>query len=178
VLSVSSIAPRKNHLRTVEAAERLWREGLDFQLVFVAGWDGSWEAFDEAVAHLQAKGRPLRVLSRVDEDTLWEAYRVARCSVFVSLVEGFGLPAAESLAVGTPVVLTDYGSMAEIGADGGALLVDPRDVDAIADAMRRLLLDDALHAELSAAALARPQTDWDEYARRTWQWLVDGEGSV
>lgn len=174
VLSVSSLAPRKNHLRTVEAAERLWREGLRFQLVFIAGWDATWEAFDEAVTRLQAKGRPIRVLNKVDEDTLWEAYRLARCTVFVSLVEGFGLPAAESLAVATPVVLSDYGSMAEIGEGGGALLVDPRDVDDIAGAIRTLLLDDQVHAELSEAARQRPRATWDDYARETWDWLVDG----
>ena len=170
VLSVSTFTPRKNHLRTLEAAERLWAEGVRFQLVFISGYS-SWTEFHTAVEHLVAKGRPIRVLAEVDDDTLWEAYRVARCSVFVSLVEGYGLPAAESLAVETPVVLTRYGSMAEIGAPGGALLVDPRDVGDIASALRTLLTDDARYAELRAAAAGRTFGTWDDYARECWDWL-------
>jgi FkbM family methyltransferase len=174
VLSVSVLAPRKNHLRTLEAAEHLWREGLKFQLVFIAGHDAGWQAFQTAVEHAQAKGRAVRTFAEVDEATLWAAYRLARCTVYVSLVEGFGLPAAESLSVGTPVVLTRYGSMAEVGAGGGTLPVDPRDVDDIAGALRTLLTDDTMHAELREAALNRPPTSWDAYARDTWAWLIEG----
>jgi FkbM family methyltransferase len=175
VLSVSAIQPRKNHLRTLQAAEHLWRAGLRFELAFIGGGSGvKRAAFDAAVRHLRRAGRPVHVLVDVDDDVLWQTYRQARCTVYVSLVEGFGLPAVESLSVGTPVVLTGYGSMAEIGKDGGALLVDPRDVDAIAAAIRTLLLDDSAHAELSEAALQRPRRTWDDYARETWSWLVDG----
>lgn len=174
VLSVSSIEPRKNHLRTLEAAERLWQEGLVFQLTFVAGAGWKRAVFDETVHTLQRRGRPVRVLSGLDDEMLWAHYHFARCTVFVSLLEGFGLPAAESLSAGTPVVLTEYGSMAEIGEDGGALMVDPRNVDAIADALRRLLVDDVLHAELVEAAGRRSDTTWDSYAELTWDWLVEG----
>jgi FkbM family methyltransferase len=174
VVCVASIEPRKNHMRMIEAAERLWQEGVEFQLLFVAG--SSWKntAVDESVERLQRRGRPLRVLTRVDDETLWACYQLARCSVFVSLVEGYGLPAAESLALGTPVVLTGYGSMAEIAKDGGALLVDPRDVDDIAAGIRTVVVDDSEHARLVEEARRRPQTTWDAYAADTWSWLVDG----
>jgi FkbM family methyltransferase len=174
VLSVSSIEPRKNHLRTLEAAERAWAEGLSFQLVFIAGNGWKRESFDHAVAQLQKRGRPIRVLSRADDETLWAAYRLARCSVFVSLVEGYGLPAAESLAVGTPVVLSRHGSMAEIAADGGTIPVDPRNPDEIAAAIRTMLTDEDAYERLRREARDRPPTSWDEYAADTWAWLVDG----
>ncbi len=79
---------------------------------------------------------------------------------------------AESLALGTPVITSEYGSMAEIAAGGGALTVDPRDDHAIADAMRDLLTDDALLAQLESQARARPSRTWDDYARETWSVLV------
>ncbi len=174
VLSVASIEPRKNHMRTLEAAERLWLEGHSFQLLFIAGAHWKNTAFDDVVDRLQRRGRPVRVLSRVDDELLWAAYQLARCSVFVSLVEGYGLPAAESLSLGAPVVITGYGSMAEIAAGGGTIMVDPRDPDSIAAALRTMVTDDEAYAELRRAALARPVTTWDEYAAATWSWLVDG----
>lgn len=178
VLAVGSIEPRKNHVMTMRAAEKLWREGIAFQLVII-GW-GQWGADGvlEEYERLQQKGRPIRLIRRADEALLWTAYRQARFSVYISLVEGYGLPAAESIAAGTPVVLSKVGSMAEIGADGGAAMVDPRNLDDVADAMRTLLTDDAALAELEEQARNRPQSTWDDYADATWKWLVDGEAST
>lgn len=174
VLSVASIEPRKNHIMTMRAAERLWREGVQFQLVII-GW-GAWraEGVTEEFERLQQKGRPIRMIRRADEALLWTAYRQAAFSVYISLVEGYGLPAAESIAAGTPVVLSNIGSMAEIGEGGGALMVDPRDLDGVADAMRTLLTDEAALNELRESARNRPQSTWDDYATATWQWLVHG----
>ena len=99
--------------------------------------------------------------------------REARFTVFPSINEGYGLPVAESLACGTPVVTSDYGTMKEIAdAGGGALLVDPRDDHSIADGMRRLLTDDTLLAELTAQATSRTPRTWDQYAEETWALLV------
>jgi glycosyltransferase involved in cell wall biosynthesis len=113
-------------------------------------------------------------VSALSDDLLWAAYRLARCTVFPSLSEGFGLPVAESLGSGTPVVTANFGSMREIAASGGALLVDPRDDHDLAAAMRRLLTDDALHRRLSEHARALPPRTWDEYAAETWRYLVGG----
>ncbi len=176
VLSVSSIAPRKNHLTILTAAEKLWREGHSFQLLFVAGDGWKRERFDTQLSTAQNQGRPVWVISQASEDMLWAAYRLARFTVFVSLTEGFGLPAAESIAVGTPVVLSDFGSMKEIGDAGGAEFVNPRDLDEVTDAMRRLLVDDERLAELTLEAINRKVTTWDDYAASTWNWLVHGEG--
>ena len=174
VLCVGSHEPRKNHLAVLQAAELRWRAGDEFTLAFIGG--NAWAAaeFEAAVAELQAAGRDVRLARAVSDEVLFAAYRLARCTIFPSFVEGFGLPVAESLACGTPVITSDFGSTAEIAAGGGALLVDPHDDHAIAEALRRLLTDDVLHAELSAQAAALPRTSWDDYARRTWSWLVDG----
>lgn len=176
VLSVGSIEPRKNHLMTLRAAERLWQEGVAFQLVLI-GW-GSWraDAVMEEFERLQSKGRPVRMIRRADEALLWSAFEVAAFTVYISLAEGYGLPAAESIAVGTPVVLSNIGSMAEIGAGGGAVMVNPRDLDEVADAMRTLLTNPDELAALTEQARLHPQSTWDDYADQTWQWLVHGEG--
>jgi glycosyltransferase involved in cell wall biosynthesis len=172
VLCVGSHEPRKNHLAVLHAAERLWREGLRFSLVFVGGNAWNSERFVFQLNTLQNAGRPVESVRGLSDDQLWAAYRLARCVIFPSLNEGFGLPVAESLASGTPVITSDHGSMREIAVAGGALLVDPRDDLDITGALRALLTDDELHARLSAQARALPHRSWDSYAAELWQYLV------
>lgn len=174
VLVVGSHEPRKNHQAVLHAAELLWREGLRFNLNFVGGNSWNSERFSERLAALQAQNRPIQSISALPDDLLWASYRLARCVLFPSLNEGFGLPVAESLASGTPVITSNFGSMREIAASGGSLLVDPRDDHAIAAALRVMLTDDALHARLSAEARSGPRRTWDEYAEEAWQYLVNG----
>lgn len=172
VLCVGTHEPRKNHLALLHASELLWREGLQFSLVLVGGRSWNDERFQQALAGARARNRPVETARTLSDDGLWAAYRLARFMVFPSLNEGYGLPVAEALACGTPVVTTGYGSMAEIAEDGGALLVDPRDDHSIADAMRTLLSDDEVHGQLAAAAAARPRRSWDQYAEQVWSALL------
>ena len=173
VVSVGSFEPRKNQLALLVAAEQLWREGLSFRLRFIGG-GGYRTEFEALVARLTAAGRDVQVDVQISDEELWQAYRDARFTVFASLHEGYGLPVAESLAYGVPALTTSYGSTAEIAEDGGALLVDPRDDQALVDALRRMVTDDALVDRLRAEALARPVRTWDDYARELWDALVEG----
>ena len=113
VLAVGTLEPRKN-LERVGQAARL--AGAELRVVGARGWGG-----------VQAAGWQ----GRVSDEELAALYRGARCLVYASLYEGFGLPVAEAMACGTPVV-TSAGGATEETAGGAAVLVDPRDVDAIA----------------------------------------------
>jgi glycosyltransferase involved in cell wall biosynthesis len=172
VLCVGSHEPRKNHLAVLHAAELLWRRGLEFSLLFVGPTSWGGHRFRLRLNDLAAAGRQVQALNEVADPELWALYRLARCTVFPSLSEGYGLPVAESLASGTPVVTTRYGSMADIAAGGGALLVDPRDTGSLAEALAALLTDDALHRRLSSEARARPVCSWDDYAGEAWDFLT------
>ncbi|WP_167136742.1 glycosyltransferase [Diaminobutyricimonas sp. TR449] len=173
VAVIGSKEPRKNHVSVLFAAERLWREGLDFELLFIGtyGWDT--RDFRSWLKRLQDAGRPVHAPQRVGDDGLWRAYSEARFTVFPSLHEGYGLPVAESLAYGTPVITTGYGSTGEIAADGGCITIDPRDDEQIVDAMRRLLTDDAELEKLRLEALSRPLRTWDDYAEDVWKELAN-----
>jgi len=173
VLVVGSHEPRKNHRAVLHAAEMLWREGLSFSLLFVGGNSWNSERFTHNLHQLQAEGRPVHAVRALTDELLWAAYAVARCTVFPSINEGFGLPVAESLASGTPAITSNFGSMREIAEAGGALLVDPRDDHDIAAALKRMLTDDALHASLARQARERPARSWEDYARETWNYFVD-----
>lgn len=174
LLSAGSLEPHKNHLAVLHAAELCWRTGLDFELVLVGhtGWDP--REIDATIERLQSAGRPVRKAGVLSDEDLATLYRRAHCTVFPSLHEGFGLPVAEGLAVGTPSITTNYGSQAEIAARGGCLLVDPRDDHALVAALTTMLTDRETYARLKAEAAASPVTTWDQYAAELWSVLVAG----
>lgn len=173
VLVVGSHEPRKNHITVLEAAEALWQSGHRFELLFVGGASWGRADFEQEVGRLQETGYPVQVYKRITEDALWSLYRLADFSVFISYLEGYGLPVAESLSSGTPVITTNYGSMAEIAEGGGAVTVDPRDVGAVRSAMAELLSDGVRLAELRREAAQRQWLTWDDYARQLWGDLVE-----
>ena len=115
VLAVGTLEPRKNLRRTIEAARQV---GVELRIVGDRGWGGVEEP-------------DVGWLGFVGDEELARLYRGARCLVYPSLYEGFGIPVAEALACGTPVVTSRESAMAEI-AQGKAVLVDPEDVDSIA----------------------------------------------
>jgi len=178
VLVVGSHEPRKNHLAILHAAEVLWHEGIRFSLTFVGAASWRSESFYSEVNRLQHEGLPVASINGLSDDLLWAGYRHARFVMFPSFNEGFGLPIAEALSVGTPVITSDFGSMREIvapqGEVRGALLINPRDDESMIEAMRTMLCDEAGYQRLRAEAASVKLGSWDDYASKTWAFLVDG----
>ncbi len=171
VVVVGSHDARKNHLAVLHAAELLWQRGLRFRLSFI-GSGGSNQEFLRRVRVLQHRGRAVRLRIGLSDAQLRQAVAHARFTVFPSLHEGYGLPVAESLALGTPVITTSYGSTAEIAAGGGAITVDPRDDAALAQAMQRLLTSDEQIDRLRTEIGRRRERSWQDYADELWGALV------
>src|SRR5207245_2256935 len=152
-LYVGNVMPHKNLLRLVDAVARA-RFHAPFRLVM----RGSGHA--RHVAELRAAIDARGLAPFVDwqpyaaADTLPALYRGARVLVLPSLYEGFGLTALEAMACGTAVVTTSTSSLPEVVGDA-ALLVDPHDIGALADAVVRVITDDALAKTLGARGLAR-----------------------
>jgi glycosyltransferase involved in cell wall biosynthesis len=150
-LTVGSRIARKNVDALERAADVLSREGIDL----VAAGSGR--------GYMRAGASPVRELGYVGQELLPGLYAGAAAFVLPSLHEGFGLPVLEAMASGVPVVASDRGSLPEV-CGGAALLVDPLDADAIADA----LLTAAGDARLCDAGLARARSfTWERTARET-----------
>jgi glycosyltransferase involved in cell wall biosynthesis len=164
----------KNLRACLHAAQRLWNEGMDFEVVMMGGSGWAEGPIQKAVDRLQSEGHPLTTLGWIPDGEMWQLIRDASFVVFTSLHEGYGLPVAEALACGTPVITTNYGSQAEIGLKGGCLLVDPRSDSEITAAMRALITDPAHLTRLRKEISVRPRRSWDDYARELWAFLVDG----
>jgi glycosyltransferase involved in cell wall biosynthesis len=139
VLAVGTLEPRKNLAAAQQAAGRL---GVELKVVGAQGWGG-----------VEVDGW----LGRVSDEELAALYRGARCLVYPSLYEGFGIPVLEAMACGTPVVTSTGGATEEV-AGGAAVLVDPHDPTAIAAGIEEAV---ARRDELRARGLERA-------ARFTW----------
>jgi glycosyltransferase involved in cell wall biosynthesis len=174
VLMVGSIEPRKNQLGLVSAASMLWKAGREFELLLVGGGSAANIAeLERAVLPHRRVGRAISIARGWSDEQLGRAYARARVVVFPSLQEGYGLPVAEALATGTPVVTSNFGSTAEIATAGGCITVDPRDDAALAAAIDSVLSDDELHARLVAEARARRGESWNDYAAALWTQLTE-----
>ena len=160
----STIEPRKDVPTLVRAFARVAPAHADLQLV-LAGGDGWGVA--EARAAIEASGVATRILrpGYVDDATLAALFRRAEVIAYPSLVEGFGMPALEALASGTPLVTTSGSALEEVVGDA-ALLVPPANPDALARALSSVLDDATLAARLRAAGPARAATF-------TWERSVD-----
>ena len=99
----------------------------------------------------------MRLLGHVSEAALPGLYSAAALLAFPSLYEGFGLPALEAMACGTPVCASVTTGLGEAVGDAG-LTFDPRSAEEIAECIRRLLEDDQLRATLRANGLERAAT--------------------
>jgi glycosyltransferase involved in cell wall biosynthesis len=93
-------------------------------------------------------------LDHVPDQDLALFYNVADVTVMPSLYEGFGLPALESMACGTPVVAANAASLPEVVGDAG-LLVDPHDVEGFAQNLHRVLSDSDLRDHLGQRSIER-----------------------
>jgi glycosyltransferase involved in cell wall biosynthesis len=165
VLYVGTLEPRKNLTTLLDAYAQIARQSA---VPLLVGGGKGW-MYDAVFARLEALGLRDRVhfVGYLDEEELPLWYAAARLFVFPSLYEGFGMPPLEAMACGTPVVTSNSSSLPEVVGDAG-LMVAPMDVDALADAIMRLLSDEALHADLRERGLRRAQQfAWHTTAERT-----------
>ncbi len=145
--------PHKNHELLVEAFAGVLAEHADALLVLPGRADSSEERLSARIAGLGLHDR-VRRLGRVPAADVAGLYELATVVAVPSRYEGFGLPAAEAMAYGTPVVAATGTSLPEVVGEAG-LLLDPDDVRAWTAALLRLLGDASVRDELAAAGAAR-----------------------
>jgi glycosyltransferase involved in cell wall biosynthesis len=166
VLSVATREPTKNLTRAMAAFAAVADTRPDLKLVLCGGrgWgDQDLEGQANALG-IRDRVRPLGYVPTADLPAL---YRQSRVYLFPSLVEGFGFPILEAFSAGVPVVTSTTTACPET-AGGAALLADPTDVAAIADALARALDDESLREDLVARGQARARAcTWERCARET-----------
>ena len=157
-------SPHKNHRMLLEAFAKVIAVRDDAVLVLTGA---AGPAEDEVVSAIQELGltNDVRRLGRVPAEELDALFRDAVALVYPSTYEGFGLPLAEAMAVGCPVIASDRTALPEV-VGGAGILLQPDDVDGWAEAMLRLLDDEGRRAELIAAGRERVRAFSPEEAAR------------
>ena len=147
VLSVGTLEPRKNHLGLIKAFYEVQKSKESSAMLALAGGQGwLYEETQRMVTELKLENK-VRFLGRVSELELITLYSLADVFAFPSFFEGFGIPPLEAMACGAPVITSNTSSLPEVAGDA-AILVDPHDTHAIADAITRVLEDEQLREEL------------------------------
>ncbi len=159
--------PHKNHTTLLKALHVLREKYGDKLPCVLTGVErGGHNALVKAVQELDLAGQ-VRLLGHVETGDMPLLYRGARLLIFPSLFEGFGLPLLEAMASECPVVCSNSTSIPEV-VGNAALLFDPRDPEAIADAIHRVLTDEELRHRLIRAGRERCRHfSWERTARET-----------
>ncbi len=168
LLHVGNHKPHKNPEGVLKAYQLLVHDSRELvpPLVFVGGFapDGSLARRAEAMG----LGGRVRCLGYVDRSELVALYRGAEVFVYPTLYEGFGLPVLEAMASGTPVIAGDVAAVREVARDA-ILRVNPRDVVELSAAMRRVLGQPELRAQLADRGRRRASNyHWQTAARATY----------
>jgi O-antigen biosynthesis alpha-1,2-mannosyltransferase len=166
LLYVGNQKPHKNLVRLVQAFARSGeRDGLRLVLT------GAPNRELISLARRERIEERVVFLGSVPDEKLPDVYRGAVAFVFPSLYEGFGLPPLEAMACGTPVVSSKATSLAEVVGEA-AVVVDPLDIDSIADGIDLVVRDEGLRVELRERGIARARHfSWDRAAEITWETL-------
>lgn len=146
IFSIGTVQPRKNYARLIESLAALGPDCRDVHVVIAGGRGWLDGPIYQSVRDFGLSER-VHFTGFVRDEDLPALYAEARCLAYPSLYEGIGLPVLEAMACGIPVVTSNISSMPEIAGDA-AVLVDPYDVNALADALRRLLSDETLRTDL------------------------------
>jgi glycosyltransferase involved in cell wall biosynthesis len=173
-LWTGSINPRKNLANVIKAFEAIANEcAQHLVLAGGLGWDADREL---GIISNSAQAARIHRTGFVSDLQLRALYQNASAYVYVSFMEGFGLPILEAMAGGCPVITSNISSMPEVVGDAG-LLVDPANVDEIAAAMLTVASDDTIREQMRTRGLGQARHfNWNTTANAMLQAYTDAAG--
>lgn len=167
ILFVSTLEPRKNHIRFLKAYDMLISEHPELRettkVTLVGNRYAGNSEIPTFVEAFTAKHNNVEWLGVVDDQTLKDLYEECTLTVYPSEIEGFGMPIIESLWFGKPCVCNEVGSIGELATQGGCLTTNVFDVCSIKEALYKILTDASLYIKLQNDAVERNITTWQEY---------------
>jgi glycosyltransferase involved in cell wall biosynthesis len=171
LVTLGSLEPRKNLPRLLQAWAGIQSRIPDDVWLVLAGAQGKRTVFGEV--HFEELPPRVHLTGHVSDELLPALYSGAIASPYLSLYEGFGLPPLEAMACGTPPLTSNLASLPEVVGDAG-ILVNPNDVDAIAEGIYRLVEDSQLREALRDKGLIRAsQFSWEKTAGQTRAFLEE-----
>ena len=165
IFTIGTVQPRKNYVRVIEALAKLRENGHDINLVIAGGRGWLDDPIYETIKNT-GMTEYVKLIGFADDEDVPTLYSHALCVAFPSLYEGFGYPVLEGMACGTPVVTSNVSSLPEVAGDA-ALMVNPYDVDEIAEAIHSLIIDERLRNTLIERGFEHiKHFTWEKSARQ------------
>jgi glycosyltransferase involved in cell wall biosynthesis len=159
VVIIGGLRTKKGAAATLAVAERLRRRGSPLTLDIFGQHDRDWARLAQGHANV-------RLHPYVGDDVLADKLKSAVALLFLSLYEGFGIPAIEAMAAGTPAIVANRASLPEVVADAG-IVVDDRDPGEVAEVLESLRCDAALYEDLIQKGRRRAEDfTWDACVQR------------
>lgn len=163
ILAVGSIEPRKNLknlLLAYSQCEKAFKDEYHLYLVGDSGWKN-----DEIMKLVENMNQWVHPTGYISDTKLADMYRNASVFVYPSFYEGFGIPPLEAMACGTAVIASNTSTLPEVCEDA-AYYVDPLDIRAIIDSMKKVLSDEVLRQDLVSKGLQHAQKfSWEKSAK-------------
>ena len=166
LLTVGTLEPRKNYIRSLRAMEQAWDRDLapDWVIVGRPGWDH--EKFLKRMEASRHRKR-IRWVQSVTDTELLRYYQGALALLFPSLHEGFGLVVLEAMACGTPAIVGDQTAPAWVAGHAG-MRVDPKSIDSISEGIERMVSESAWRKQAAAVGVKRARGfTWAKAAEQT-----------
>jgi glycosyltransferase involved in cell wall biosynthesis len=163
ILTVSSMDPRKNFIRLVEAFNNIEDKNIKLYIIGM-----QFKAFN--TPNLQKLISNNVVLpGYISDEELMKMYQNALFSIYPSLYEGFGLPPLESMTFGCPAIVSDIPALREV-SEGAVLYTNPYEVNDITEKMNLMANDENLRMELRKKGLEQiKKYSWDKSAKQVWE---------
>ncbi|MDP8299922.1 MAG: glycosyltransferase family 1 protein [Candidatus Tantalella remota] len=162
ILYVGSVKPHKNTETLIKVFEQLKRWGATHQLVICGRWDKKEDRLKKMMSDPDIK-----YIGEVPQEDLVVLYSMAEVLVHLSLYEGFGLTVLEAMSCGLPVVVSNTSSLPEV-AGKSAFVVDPHDVEQVADTVYNILVSKHLAEGMIETGYEHvKQFSWEKTARET-----------
>lgn len=166
LLFVGTLEPRKNIPNLIEAFNKIKDKNSKLKLLLVGKKGWKFESIFNLINALKLNERVIYVGYVQDED-IPLLINAAELFVYPSIYEGFGLPPLEAMACGTPVITSDISSLPEVAGDAG-IMVDPYNVNELADEIIKVLNNNKLKEELSRKGQERTKLfSWEKCAKET-----------
>lgn len=177
ILSVGTIEHRKNHVKLLEAFDLISTKYKDLDIELIIVGKAPVIELENILKRYLNKNKKIKWLDHTSDEELKNCYKECDFTIYPSIEEGFGLPILESIWNAKPCICHNAGALEEVGAAGGALLVDMYNIDKLYKGIEKLVLDTKYLATLTNEAINRKIKTWHEYSSELVDILVSKQCS-
>lgn len=176
ILFVSTLEPRKNHIRLLKGFDIMMKKHPELSdkihLCMIGNKYVNNNEIPDFVNQFCEEHENVEWLGVVNDELLKQKYLECSFTVYPSEVEGFGMPIIESVWYGKPCLCSDSGSIGELARIGGCCVTDVLNPESIAKSLYKLCTDKNYYLKLQNEACERNVTSWEEYANRIFDLLI------